>query len=283
MKVKFANKIDVDNLFRNHKKLPDGVFIDREYSRATEKERRLLQPVLKAARKIEEYKGKCRLEGPYLKLDGKKYHRYNIHTLPAQLGPSEVTSVSDEDRIGFFGELNPFSNFHPCVFTVNGLEYHSSEQFIQSKKAEYFGDNIAKDRILHCEDAMDSKEISMDITNFNKLEWSRVTEDLCYPGIREKFFQNPGLMAALLNTGTKKLVESSFSDLWGTGIPISNPNALDETKWKSIGLLGKILMSIQAEKHDIISGNDEMNSTDSMVPQMLKQTRPDMWKHATFK
>ena len=56
MKVKFANKIDVDNLFRNRKKLPDGVFIDREYSRATEKERRLLQPVLKAARKIEEYK-----------------------------------------------------------------------------------------------------------------------------------------------------------------------------------------------------------------------------------
>ena len=123
----------------------------------------------------------------------------------------------------------------------------------------------------------------MDITNFNKLEWSRVTEDLCYPGTREKFFQNPGLMVALLNTGTRKLVESSFSDLWGTGIPISNPNALDETKWKSIGLLGKILMSIQAEKHDIISGNDEMNSTDSTVPQMLKQTRPDRWKHVTFK
>ena len=120
VKVKFANKMDVDNLFKNRKKLPDGVYIDREYSRATEKECRLLQLVLKAARKIEEYKGKCRLEGPYLKLDGKKYHRYNIHTLPAQLGSSEVTSVSDEDRIGFFGELNPFSNFHPCVFIVNG-------------------------------------------------------------------------------------------------------------------------------------------------------------------
>ena len=68
------------------------------------------------------------------------------------------------------------------------------------------------------------------ITNFNKREWSRVAEELCYPGIREKFFQNPGLMAVLLNTGTKKLVESSYNDLWGTGIPMSNPNALDETK-----------------------------------------------------
>ena len=72
-------------------------------------------------------------------------------------------------------------------------------------------------------------------------------------------------MAALLNTGNKKLVESSYNDLWVTGIPISNPNALDETKWKSIGLLGKILMSVRAQKHDIISGSRDMETSDSMV------------------
>ena len=49
VKVKFTNKTDVDNLFKNQKKLPDGVFIDKEYSKSTEKEQRLLQPVLKAA------------------------------------------------------------------------------------------------------------------------------------------------------------------------------------------------------------------------------------------
>ena len=42
VKVKFTNKTDVDNLFKNRKKLPNGVFIDKEYSKATEKERRLL-------------------------------------------------------------------------------------------------------------------------------------------------------------------------------------------------------------------------------------------------
>ena len=183
------------------------------------------------------------MEGPYFILDGKKYHHYNVHTLSAQLGPSEVTSVSDEERIGFFGELNPFSNFHPCVFVLNGQEYHSAEQFIQATKAEYSGDNIAREQILRCENAMDSKEVSMDISNFNKHEWSRVAEELCYPGIK-KFFQNRGLMAALLNTGTKKLVKSSFNDLWGTGIPISHPNTLDKTKWKSSGILGKILMTV---------------------------------------
>ena len=83
--------------------------------------------------------------------------------------------------------------------------------------------------------------------------------------LREKFFQNPGLMATLLNTGNKKLVESSYNDLWGTGMPISNPNALDKTKWTSTGLLGKILMSIRTEKQDIISGNRDMETSDSMA------------------
>ena len=97
MKVKFTNKTDVSCLFKNRKKLPDGVFIDREYSKVTEKEHRILRPIVKAAWKIEEYKGKFWLEGPYLKLDGKRYHRQNVHTLPAKLGPAEVTSVSDEN------------------------------------------------------------------------------------------------------------------------------------------------------------------------------------------
>ena len=56
VKVKFREKKDVDYLFKNRKKLPRGVFIDKEYSRSTEKERRLLQPVLNAARRLENIK-----------------------------------------------------------------------------------------------------------------------------------------------------------------------------------------------------------------------------------
>ena len=77
-------------------------------------------------------------------------------------------------------------------------------------------------------------------------------------------------MAALLNTGNKSLVESSYDELWGTGIPLSDPSALDETHWKSVGLLGKILMTVRSEKLAIISGNDEMDMTetgDSLVEE----------------
>ena len=132
------------------------------------------------------------------------------------------------------------------------------------KKAEFFKDDIAKERIIHCDDAMDSKEISRDITNFNKKEWSKAAEELCLPGIRAKFFQNPGLMAALLDTGNKNLMESSYDDLWRTDIPLSDPSALDETQWKSIGLLGKMLMVVRSEKLAITSGNGEVETEESM-------------------
>ena len=138
VKVKFTNKSDVNNLFKNRKNLPAGIFIDREHSKATKKERQLLRPIVKAARKIEEYKGNCRLEGPYLRLQGKCYHRLNVHTLPAKLGPAEITTISNEQSIGFFGELYPFSNFHPCQFSLDEVDYHSTEQYIQMKKAEFF-------------------------------------------------------------------------------------------------------------------------------------------------
>ena len=71
-------------------------------------------------------------------------------------------------------------------------------------------------------------------------------------------------MAALLNTGTKNLVESSYDDLWGTGIPLSDPSALDETRWKTVGLLRKMLMTVRSEKLGIISGNDEASMEESV-------------------
>ena len=71
-------------------------------------------------------------------------------------------------------------------------------------------------------------------------------------------------MAALLNTGTKNLVESSYDDLWGTGNPLSDPSALDETRWKTVGLLGKMLMTVRSEKLGIISGNDQASMEESV-------------------
>ena len=63
VKVSFGNKSDADYVLKQRKKLPKGVFVDKEYSKATEHERRLLHPIIKATRRLENYKGLCRLDG----------------------------------------------------------------------------------------------------------------------------------------------------------------------------------------------------------------------------
>ena len=119
--ITFENKSDSDLLLKRKKKLPDGIFVDREYCSEPEKERQFLQPVLKEARKSEEYHRKCKMEGSTLVLQGKKFTRDNIHQLPEKLSGFNCTSKSNEDTICYFGELNPFSNFHPCMFEVAGV------------------------------------------------------------------------------------------------------------------------------------------------------------------
>ena len=45
VKVKFSDKSDVDALLKNKRSLPIGVYLNREYSKATEKEQRYLRPL----------------------------------------------------------------------------------------------------------------------------------------------------------------------------------------------------------------------------------------------
>ena len=245
VKVRFGDKKDVDHLFKNRKNLPKGIYIDKEYSKSMEKERRLLRPVIKAARRLDKYKGVCRLEGPQLVIEGKRYHCQNIHTLPDDLNPVDVTSKTNDEVLAFFGELNPLSNFYPCKFNLEGETFNSSEQYIQWTKAKYSNDSITMERIMNCEDAADCKEVSRDITNLDRTGWAKSAESLCYHGIKAKYAQNNHLLDTLLNTGDKILVEASYDEIWGTGQPLGSRDCLCQTKWKSVGILGKILMRIR--------------------------------------
>ena len=274
VKVKFTDKSDVDHLLKHKKNLPEGIYIDKEYSKATEKERRLLRPILNAARRMKKYQKKCRMEGAHVVLDGMHYYRENIHTLPPELSADKVTSETNEEVVAFFGELHPLSNFHSCKFDFEGESFHSSEQLIQFKKAELFGDQVARERILNSTDAQDSKEIAMDIANYNRDEWNKSAENLCYEGIRQKFVRNPSLQNYLLDTGNKTLVEATYDNVWGTGIPLGNADSLNPTKWKSIGILGKILMKIRDSTYESTAPSEHEDEPMSMEAEN-RQHNPD--------
>ena len=61
----------------------------------------------------------------------------------------------------------------------------------------------------------------------------------------------------------KTLVESSFDDIWGTGVHIASKDALIKSKWQSEGLLGKILMNIRKQQTEFnpLTEDTTMNAT----------------------
>ena len=86
--------------------------------------------------------------------------------------------IIDLDIFAFFGEANPFSNFHSSKFILNGVEYNNGEQFIQSEKAKYFKDESTARKILQATTGFKCKKLSREIKNYRHEEWKNIAADL---------------------------------------------------------------------------------------------------------
>ena len=167
LSVEFSSKYDAIQIFKNSFSIENNIYVDREFCYETEKDRRLLRPILKAAKGLKEYNRKCRLDGNQLVLDGKRYTKETLNQLPKNLEIMKITTKSDEHHVGFFGELCPLSNFHPSPFLLHGIDYHSTEQLIQHQKAKLCGDKQAERSILSAKTPLECKKLSREITNFS--------------------------------------------------------------------------------------------------------------------
>ena len=246
--VEFVHHEDVSFIMENRSYLSEGVFVNREFSAEVERKRRTMLPILRAARYIEGYKKQIRLEKDKVVIKGKDYDMGNIHDLPEDLNAFKVTSKENESVVGYFGELNPLSNFFPAPFNLNGVKYISSEQYIQASKANYFSDTDAYNQIMGCKTSVDCKELSRKIKGVDQSKWDSNAADVCRMGIREKFVQNPILLEILVTrTGNKRIVECSKDRLWGTGTPLAQNDSLDPDRWITPGIMGKLLEDIRLE------------------------------------
>ena len=83
-------------------------------------------------------------------LKGRVYKVNTFNQLPEELNVFTVTRKENENTVGFFGEINPLSNFYPSTFSHEGVNYISSEQLIQANKVKFFGDprNLQSDSLL---------------------------------------------------------------------------------------------------------------------------------------
>ena len=194
------------------------------------------------------------MEDDVIVIKGKRYHVDELEKLPKSLKPANVTSRINQTTYGYFGELNPLSNFFPAPFIYEDQTYHCSEQFIQMRKAELFKDKHAIKRIRDASSGHQCKIEGAKVKNFDKAIWEQKAYQLCLPGICQKFIANAAPRQLLLTkTKGKRLVECSKDVTWGCGMAIQNEKCLDTSLWTSQGIMGELLEEIRRE----LSGPEE--------------------------
>ena len=93
------------------------------------------------------------------------------------------------------------------------------------------------------------KQLSRNITGFDKDTWRSKGYDICYKGVEAKFKQNESLFSMLKSTGSKRLIEAMTDRLWETGVAFRDANVLTEDKWYNLGWLSEMLQTIRDLAH----------------------------------
>lgn len=152
----------------------------------------------------------------------------------------------------------PFSQWYPSQFEVEGIKYSCTEQYMMAKKAELFGDEESRLKIMASSDPRMQKRIGRTVEGFVEDQWSAVAKDIVFRGNMAKFSQSPELRAYMLATGDQEIVEASPKDtIWGIGLAAEDPDAYDKTKWKGTNWLGEVLMNVRFAIRIITDANND--------------------------
>ena len=138
------------------------------------------------------------------------------------------------------------SQWWPCNFKANNIEYNCAEQYMMSEKAKLFHDEDIYNLILKEKFQWNIKSYGRKIKNFNDEIWNKNKFNIVVQGNILKFSQNEELKKFLVETGNKILVEASpYDKIWGIGMGIDEPDVKDPNKWKGENLLGFALMEVR--------------------------------------
>lgn len=139
------------------------------------------------------------------------------------------------------------SQWWPCAFTIDAVQYQSAEHYMMAEKARLFGDDDILRQILEAPSPGAAKALGRKIEPFDEGRWAAACFDIVVRGNVAKFGQDSALRDYLLTTGDQVLVEASPVDrIWGIGLAADDPRAHDPSHWQGTNLLGFALMQARA-------------------------------------
>jgi ribA/ribD-fused uncharacterized protein len=139
------------------------------------------------------------------------------------------------------------SQWWPCAFTIDAVQYRSAEHYMMAEKARLFGDNGILRQILEAPSPGAAKALGRKIEPFDEARWAAACFDIVVRGNAAKFGQDDALRDYFLATGDQVLVEASPVDrIWGIGLAADDPRARNPSQWEGTNLLGFALMQARA-------------------------------------
>ena len=138
------------------------------------------------------------------------------------------------------------SNWYPARFTLDGLTFCCTEQYIMYRKCIILGDTDAANKIMQTEDPAMHQKIGQGAHGFNATLWSGIRQVVAMRGIYAKFAQNLTLKQKLLATGDAYLVECAHKDkTWACGRGLEEIERQDISLWSGKNILGFCLMEVR--------------------------------------
>lgn len=129
-----------------------------------------------------------------------------------------------------------------CSFAVDGVRYSCAEQYVIAEKARLFRDAEMLTAIMDAKHPKEMKAFGRVVRGFKQEVWEAHCYKAVLKGNLAKFGQNPELLAFLLSTHNRILVEASPWDrIWGIGMGKQNPDAENPLKWRGKNRLGFVL------------------------------------------
>ena len=141
------------------------------------------------------------------------------------------------------------SQWYPCRFTADRIEYCCTEQYMMAQKALLFGDHEIYEKIMASDQPREIKALGREIRGFEQGKWDEHKYRIVLNGNIAKFSQNERIREFLLGTGEAVLAEASpYDAVWGIRLAADDPLAQNPECWKGENLLGFALM----ETRDIL-------------------------------
>ena len=225
------------------------IFLAENFPPEIEKRRKILHPIMKAARSAEV---RAFMSVDRLVVAGKSYTVDNLDSLPPKLDPKRLFTPTKNNVTAFFSSRSPLSNFYPVSIKDNdGTTYSSSEQMYQHRKALFHSDSVAASKILKASTAFQAYKAGKEVKGQNDSDWYKGAElgkAQMYKACLAKFKDNPSLCDFLLSTGDTQIAEGNPNDgLWGVKLSVKDPAIFDKDKWMGKNWMGDILSKIRDE------------------------------------